>query len=138
MSHIDPERATFEAFKDLPRDQPVEMLNLIRLRERAAYPDGREATGLEAYKNYGKHSGPIFTRVGGTIIWRGRPQLMLIGPESERWDLSFIARYPSAAAFLEMVTDAVYQSEAVPHRQAAVADSRLLRHEPLEGGRTFG
>ena len=138
MSHIDPERAAFEAFKDLPRDQPVEMLNLIRLRERAAYPDGREATGLEAYKNYGKHSGPIFTRVGGTIIWRGRPQLMLIGPESERWDLSFIARYPSAAAFLEMVTDTVYQSEAVPHRQAAVEDSRLVRHQPLEGGKTFG
>lgn len=138
MSHIDPERAAFEAFKALPRDEPVEMLNLIALREKAAYADGREATGFDAYRNYGTHSGPIFARVGGTIIWRGKPQLMLIGPESERWDLAFIARYPTAGAFLEMVTDMVYQTEAVPHRQAAVEDSRLIRHQPLEGGAQFG
>lgn len=138
MSHIDPEREAFEVFKGLDRDHPIEMLNLIRLRETAAYPDGREVTGFEAYKTYGKTSGPIFARVGGTIIWRGRPQLLLIGPAEERWDLAFIARYPSASAFLEMVKDEVYQTEAVPHRQAAVEDSRLLRHKPLEGSGEFG
>ena len=137
MSHIDPERAAFEAFKSLDRDSPIEMFNLIRLREKAAYEDGREASGLDAYKAYGRHSGPIFTRVGGEIIWRGAPQLMLIGPESEHWHLSFIARYPSAAAFLDMVTDKTYQSEAVPHRQAAVEDSRLIRHAPLKAGSAF-
>ena len=100
--------------------------------------DGRDVTGFEAYKTYGKASGPIFSRVGGTIIWRGRPQLLLIGPADERWDLAFIARYPSANAFLEMVKDEVYQNEAVPHRQAAVEDSRLLRHKPLEGLSEFG
>ena len=36
--HIDPERAQFEAFKALPRDRPINMLNLVRVRERAAYP----------------------------------------------------------------------------------------------------
>lgn len=138
MSHIDPERAAFDAFKNLPRDQPIEMLNLIRLRDKAAYEDGREASGLDAYRAYGQHSGPIFTRVGGSIIWRGAPQLMLIGPSEETWHLSFIARYPSAAAFLDMVTDPVYQSDAVPHRQAAVEDSRLIRHAPLEAGARFG
>ncbi|GGE44196.1 hypothetical protein GCM10011367_18650 [Marinicauda pacifica] len=138
MSHIDPERDAFEAFKGLDRDHPIEMLNLIRLRDKAAYPDGRDVTGFEAYKTYGKASGPIFSRVGGTIIWRGRPQLLLIGPADERWDLAFIARYPSANAFLEMVKDEVYQNEAVPHRQAAVEDSRLLRHKPLEGLSEFG
>jgi uncharacterized protein (DUF1330 family) len=138
MSHIDPERDAFEAFKGLDRDHPIEMLNLIRLRDKAAYPDGRDVTGFEAYKTYGKTSGPIFTRVGGTIIWRGRPQLLLIGPAGERWDLAFIARYPSANAFLEMVKDEVYHNDAVPHRQAAVEDSRLLRHKPLEGLSEFG
>ncbi|PWE18209.1 DUF1330 domain-containing protein [Marinicauda salina] len=137
MSHIDPDRAAFEAFKALPRDEPVEMLNLIRLRERAAYPDGREATGLEAYKAYGEQSGPIFRRVGGRIVWRGRPRLVLIGPSDEAWDLAFVAAYPSAAAFLEMVADPTYQSDAVPHRQAAVADSRLIRHAPLEASDRF-
>lgn len=137
-SHIDPERAAFDAFKALPRDEPVHMLNLIRLRETAQYPDGRQATGLEAYKTYGERSGPIFQRVGGSIVWRGAPKLTLIGPAEEAWDLSFVAAYPSAAAFLEMVSDPVYQSQAVPHRQAAVKDSRLIRHRPLKVGDAFG
>jgi len=136
--HIDPERAAFEAFKTLPRDEPVQMLNLIRLRDQAAYPDGRQSTGAAAYKTYGEQSGPIFRRVGGSIIWRGEPKLTLIGPADERWDLAFVAAYPSAGAFLEMVTDPVYQSQAVPHRQAAVLDSRLIRHAPLSGGDAFG
>ena len=136
--YIDPTREAFQVFKDLPRDEPVQMLNLLRLRDQAAYPDGRAATGAEAYRAYGKRSGPIFQRVGGQIIWRGEPKLTLIGPADEAWDLAFIAAYPSAAAFLEMVTDPVYQSEAVPHRQAAVLDSRLIRHAPADSGRVFG
>jgi uncharacterized protein (DUF1330 family) len=135
--HIDPTREAFEAFKALPRDEPLEMLNLIRLREQADYPDGRSATGLEAYRAYGRFSAPIFQRVGGRILWRGAPRAVLIGPQDEHWELSFIARYPSAAAFLEMVTDPAYQADAVPHRQAAVLDSRLIRHAPLDGGEAF-
>ncbi len=130
--HIDPEREAFKLFKELPRDEPIQMLNLLRLREKAAYPDGRDVSGLEAYKTYGQTSGPVFKRVGGTIVWRGAPKLTLIGPSEENWHLSFVAAYPSAAAFLEMVTDPVYQNEAVPHRQAAVLDSRLIRHTPLD------
>jgi uncharacterized protein (DUF1330 family) len=138
MSHVDPERAAFEAFKALDRNKPVEMLNLIRLRDKAAYADGRSASGAEAYAEYGRQSGPVFRRVGGSILWRGQPELVLIGPADEHWDLAFIAAYPSAGAFLEMVTDAHYQANAVPHRQAAVADSRLIRHRPLEGSDVFG
>lgn len=137
MTHIDPTRESFEIFKIMPRDKPIDMLNLIRLRERAAYPDGRNASGSEAYMEYGKRSGPVFQRVGGEIIWRGEPQIMLIGPQDKLWDIAFIARYPGASAFLEMVTDPVYQTDAVPHRQAAVLDSRLIRHAVKTGGRQF-
>lgn len=138
MSHIDPSRDAFNLFKGLDRTQPVEMLNLLRFRKTAAYTDGREATGLEAYQAYGRESAPVFQRVGGKIIWRGQPQVTLIGPADERWDMAFIARYPSANAFLEMVTDPHYQTNAVPHRQAAVADSRLVRHAALPVGDMFG
>ena len=134
--HIDPERAQFEAFKALPRDTPIHMLNLVRVRERAAYPDGREATGHEAYAAYGRDSGPVFTRLGGTILWRGTFETTLIGPGDERWDYAFIARYADAGAFLAMVTDPVYR-EAVKHRQAAVEDSRLIRMGELDGGAGF-
>ncbi|GGA30616.1 DUF1330 domain-containing protein [Neptunicoccus cionae] len=135
--NVDPTRAQFDAFKSLPRDQPVNMLNLVKLRDQADYKDGRTATGEEAYKSYGAESGPIFARVGGEIIWRGSPKGMLIGPESEDWDVAFIARYPTLGAFLEMVTDPAYQA-IVFHRQAAVADSRLIPHHELEGGTAFG
>jgi len=134
-SHVDPERDQFEAFKGLPRDEPIMMLNLLRFREHAAYEDGREATGAEAYAAYGRESAPVFRRVGGEIVWRGRPQTVLIGPQDEHWDMIFVARYPSAAAFLEMVTDPDYRV-AVRHRQAAVLDSRLIRTTAIGGGNT--
>jgi uncharacterized protein (DUF1330 family) len=78
----------------------------------------------------------VFKRVGGSILWSGRPELVLIGPGSERWDTAFVAHYPSAGAFLAMVTDPEYRL-AVVHRQAAVETSRLIRTEPREGGQSF-
>ena len=62
---------------------------------------------------------------------------MLIGPSDEAWDDVFIARYPTAHAFLEMVTDPVYR-QAVTHRQAAVVTSRLIRCKPTQAGKGFG
>ena len=137
MPFIDPTKETFAAFRADDRPGPIHMLNLVRLRERAAYPDAREATGAEAYAAYGRESGPVFARLGGSIVWRGRFELMLIGPSDERWDLCFIAQYPSVAAFVEMIRDPVYR-EAVKHRQAAVADSRLIRLAPAIPGAVFG
>ena len=137
MSHIDPTRERFAEFRDLPDEGPIHMLNLVRLRETAAYPDGRAASGAEAYDAYGRESLPVFRRLGGRIVWSGDFRLMLIGPEDERWDLCFIAEYPSGAAFVEMIRDPVYR-EAVKHRQAAVENSRLIRHAVLPIGKTFG
>lgn len=132
--HVDPERAAFEAFKALPRDVPIEMLNLLRFRDRAQYPADHPAaaeglSGAEAYRRYSAESGPVFAGLGGAILWSGTPEVVLIGPAEERWDAAFIARYPDAAAFLAMVTDPAYRA-AVVHRQAAVETSRLIRMAP--------
>src|SRR5262245_13603194 len=137
MGHIDPTKEIFAQFRDNNREGPIHMLNLVRLRAQAAYPDGRKATGAEAYAAYGRESGPVFERLGGRIVWQGQFELMLIGPQEERWDHCFIAEYPSVAAFAEMIRDPVYR-EAVKHRQAAVEDSRLIRHAVLPVGKTFG
>jgi uncharacterized protein (DUF1330 family) len=140
-THIDPTRAAFDAFKSLPRDTPIEMINLLRYRDRAAYPADHPCaalglSGAEAYKHYGAESGPVFARVGGTIVWSGRPELVLIGPADAPWHAAFVARYPNSAAFLEMVTDADYR-RAVVHRQAAVLTSRLIRCAPRDAGGGF-
>jgi len=117
------------------------MLNKLKFYDQARYETDHPLantpmTGAEAYANYGADSGPIFSRVGGSIVWRGNFESTVIGPSDESWDQVFIARYPNAGAFLEMVTDPVYQ-QAVKHRQAAVLTSRLQRFGELELGDTF-
>ena len=138
MVHIGFTGEEFNAFRNVPRDGPIQMLNLVALRERAEYPDGRDATGAEAYAAYGRKTAHILERLGGRIVWRGKMEAMLIGPQdSENWDISFIAEYPSVDAFVSMIKDAEYRA-AMVHRQAAVKDSRLIRMEPLGGGENFG
>ncbi|WP_209547141.1 MULTISPECIES: DUF1330 domain-containing protein [unclassified Ruegeria] len=141
-SYIDPDRDQFEAFKALDRDKPIEMLNLVNFRAKAQYPPAHELadadlTGAQAYQNYGAETAAIIERIGARILWRGVFESTLIGPADEVWDAVFIARYPTAHAFLEMVTDPAYQA-AVIHRQAAVETSRLIRCGSGEAGATFG
>lgn len=137
---VDPTREAFAAFKALPRDTPIHMFNLVRFRPQAAYPAdhshaSRGLTGAQAYAEYGRSSAPVFSRVGGSIIWRGRMESMVIGPPEQTWDAAFIAMYPNASAFLAMVTDPEYRL-AVVHRQAAVLTSRLVRFAPAQGEST--
>lgn len=140
--YIDPSPANFQAFKDLPRDTPINMLNLLLYRDVAEYPEGHEHagkgwSGRRAYEEYGKTSGPIFKRVGGSILWRGRFETMVTGPEGREWHDGFIAQYPNAGAFFAMIKDPDYRL-AVVNRTAALADSRLVRFAPGEAGEGFG
>jgi len=135
--YVDPTKQSFAEFRANDRPGPIHMLNLIRLHAQARYPDGRTATGAEAYAAYGRDSRPVFTRLGGRIVWQGTFETMLIGPSDERWDICFIAEYPSVAAFVAMIRDPLYR-EAVKHRQAAVATSRLIRLKPRPPGVGFG
>ncbi|MGH8175616.1 MAG: DUF1330 domain-containing protein [Steroidobacter sp.] len=135
--YIDPTREQFAQFRSLQRSGSIHMLNLVRLRAKAAYPDGRDVSGQDAYRAYARESGPVFKRLGGRQHWVGRFEFTLIGPPAERWDHVFIAEYPSVDAFAEMIRDPVYR-EAVKHRQAAVEDSRLIRLQPRTPGEGFG
>ena len=82
MGHIDPTKEVFAQFRADNRAGPIHMLNLVRFRDNAAYPDGRNATGAEAYAAYGRESYLVFSRLGGRIVWRGSFELMLIGPRT--------------------------------------------------------
>lgn len=133
---IDPTKDDFARFREMDRVGALHMLNLVRLRKRAAYADHRDVSGAEAYRAYGQASAPVFQKLGGRILWRGRFEMMVIGPQSEMWDHCFIAEYPSVSAFVAMIRDPVYR-DAVKHRQAAVADSRLIRCAPGVLGADF-
>ena len=140
--YIDPSPTNFQAFKDLPRDEPIHMLNLLPYRHLAKYPEGHEHhgngwSGRRAYEEYGKTSGPIFRRVGGEIVWRGAFQTMVTGLDTRKWHDGFVAHYPNSGAFFEMIKDADYQ-KAVVNRTAALVDSRLIRFKPVMVGAAFG
>ena len=143
-TYIDPSLENFAAFKALPRDEPIHMLNLLLFRDLAEYPVDHEHaakgwSGRRAYQEYGKASGPIFSRVGGQLVWRGAFQTMVTGPtpDDKLWHDGFVAQYPNAAAFFEMIKDPDYQS-AVVNRTAALIDSRLMRFKPGASGGGFG
>ena len=135
-SHIDPTRENWTLFKSLPRDTPIQMLNLIKLRDRAEYPAGhpehaKGLTGREAYAIYKAGIAPIIAAAGGGMVWpcgsdRGALECTVTGPAGE-WDEAFVMGYPNSAAFMAMVKNPHYIAEVVPHRTAAVADSWLIR-----------
>ena len=137
MSHISFSREGFDRFRANDRPGPIHMLNLVLLRDQADYDDGTIATGAQAYATYGRLSAPVLARVGGHLVWRGAMEQMLIGPQDKMWDLCFIVQYPQPGAFTQMLKDPEYR-RAMPHRQAAVLDSRLIRMAPLPVGDDFG
>ena len=48
--YVDPTKETFAAFRQNDREGPIHMLNLVRFREKAAYPDGRDVTGVASLR----------------------------------------------------------------------------------------
>ena len=131
MPHIDPAPENWAKFKSLPRDTPIQMLNLIKLRDLAEYPEGhpnhgKGLTGREAYAIYGKAFQALVADDGAAMVWQAPLECVVTGPPGE-WDEAFVMGYPNSGTFMAMVKNPRYVSEALPHRTAAVADSRLIR-----------
>ena len=136
MEYVGFDGETFKSFKNIDDSRPLHMLNLVQLKKEAIYPDSTITTGFEAYMRYGKESEPVFKRLGGSIVWRGEMLIGLIGPVDEKWDICFIAEYPSVESFISMQRDETYR-KAVEHRQIAVKTSRLVRMAPISQGNNF-
>jgi uncharacterized protein (DUF1330 family) len=113
-----------EAFlKSLPDAGPVVMLNLVRLRARSADGDG---TGWDAYVRYSRMVMRLIKARGGTVLWGGDAQGVAFGdPGSQRWDYVVLVRYPSRAAFLDMMRSEDY-ARANVHRENGVEDHAIL------------
>lgn len=131
MGYVDPSRENWQRFKDLPRDRPIHMLNLIKFRELADYPEGhpnhgKGLTGREAYEIYREGFQRVVSGDGAAMVWEAPMECVVTGPEGE-WDEAFVMGYPDSGTFMAMVRNEEYIRDVVPHRTAAVADSRLIR-----------
>lgn len=136
MGNVNPTATQIEALAAGDMDAPIAMINLLRFREQAEYAEDFEAdpcTGHEAYGRYTEGALVALAKIGARPIWSAQAHQVAIGPEDESWDRAFIVHYPSLARFLEMIGDPDYQA-FVPHRTAALADSRLIRCDGSEDG----
>ena len=107
------------------------MLNLLKFRKKADYSNfkqlnpGKEISGKEAYDLYMKNTLPELKKAGSQIIYYGRCNNFLIGPESKKWDVILIVKHQSVIKFMEFAQHKEYLKHA-GHRTAALEDSRLL------------
>ncbi|MBB2495657.1 DUF1330 domain-containing protein [Aquipseudomonas ullengensis] len=129
MSTLNPSREQLAEFaQNMPADQPILMLNLLRYQEQARYPEGSEhdaCSGRKAYSRYSRTALAKVQGVGGRVEVLAQARVALIAPPDEHWDEVLLVRYPSREAFLSMLADSEYQAATV-HRTAALADSRLI------------
>ncbi|HWU71988.1 MAG TPA: DUF1330 domain-containing protein [Sphingomonas sp.] len=122
------------AFFGGTEDGPFVMVNLLKFKERADYPDGSDAglSGREAYARYGAGVQACLAAVGGKQIYAGAVTELMLGEVDEPWDMVALAQYPSRAAMMAMVQSPEYQA-IEKHRVAGLAGQLNIRTKPIGG-----
>ncbi len=106
-------------------------LNLIKLKKEADYAANpalapvHPISGQDAFFRYIKEAQPFLEASGGEILFIGKGDHFLIGPEKEYWDICMLIRQKSVADFFSFEQDEGYM-KITGHRMAAVEDTRLL------------
>jgi uncharacterized protein (DUF1330 family) len=116
-----------------PADGPISMLNLLKFKEKAEYPDGRatDLTGEQAYGLYGQGVAKLIHALGGRFAFVGRARALVIGDGELEWDNVAIVEYPSVAAFQQMTQSEAY-AEVHVHREAGLAHQLLIHCQTPE------
>lgn len=115
-----PKEMNAELIAGLPDSGPVVMVNLLTLRDRAAYT------------RYSRMTMPLIKARGGTVLWAGEGEAVAFGDKAgDHWDYVVLVRYPARAAFLDMMQSPEYAAANV-HREQAVA-----RHVILASSETY-
>ncbi|MBL8772498.1 MAG: DUF1330 domain-containing protein [Phenylobacterium sp.] len=127
-----PEQAM--AFFGGEEDGPFVMVNLLKFKPKAEYPDGSDAdlSGAEAYARYGEAVRVLVEKLGGRVRYSGQVTGLMLGEVEELWDMVALAEYPSLAAFRSMAMSP--EMAAIEHhRKAGLAGQLNIRTKPGEG-----
>jgi len=130
--HLHPQQDAGKKFYQEFQDKgKVVMLNLLKFKDKADYtnldalkPD-KDITGKEAYKLYSNGAIPELEKIGSRVIFYGKSNHFLIGPEHESWDAVMLVEHPSVEKFMAFAKSEDYLA-ILGHRTAALEDSRLL------------
>ncbi len=126
MTSISPNADQFRELAAAEDEGPVVMLNLLKYKAQA---DAGDATGEEAYREYGDTAVAMIEKRGGRVIWAGRADQILIGDPAADWDTVLLVEYPSRAAFLDMVSQPEYQ-DAHKHRESGLERTVVVACTP--------
>jgi uncharacterized protein (DUF1330 family) len=107
---------------------PMVMVNLLKFKDRAEYPDGSNAdlTGKQAYAIYGTAVMRCLEMVGGKGLFSADVTGLILGEVEELWDMVALAYYPSPQAMMTMVGLPEYQGIEV-HRFAGLQGQLNIR-----------
>jgi uncharacterized protein (DUF1330 family) len=113
-------------------DGPFVMVNLLKFKERADYPDGKDAdlSGREAYARYGAGVRACLAAVGGKSLYAGAVTDLMLGEVDDLWDMVALAQYPSRAGMMAMVQSPEYQA-IEKHRIAGLAGQLNIRTKTI-------
>jgi len=116
-----PNEDQIKEFGEQGEDKPIYMVNLLKFKEKANYPDKRETdlTGEEAYAIYAEEVAGHLEKVGGKPLFGGEVERLMLGEVEDLWDKVAIAMYPSRKAMLQMINDPDYIVSA-QHRVAGL------------------
>lgn len=113
------------------RPEPITMLNLLKFRAKAAYPDGRdpELSGRDAYQRYADRMVPYVESRGARVVFMGDIRALVVGEVGEHWDTAALVEYPSAREFLSIAMSPEVHEFSVD-REAGLEGQLLLMVGP--------
>ena len=116
-----------DALRNDPSPEPIVMLNLLKFRAKAEYPDGRKTdlTGAQAYGIYADAMRRVVERGGGKFLFAGDAKYLAIGAVESLWDIAAMVQYPSAAEFVKIATSPEVAEIGV-HRAAGLEGQLLI------------
>lgn len=120
-TYFEAEKEQFMEFLQRPIDTPLQMLNLLKFKDKV---EETALTGAEQYKKYMIAAAPFFQKANAKILYNGTPKFTIIGPPNQlEWDKVLIVEYATKADFVNMVTQKEYPGHL---RKMALIDSRLI------------
>jgi hypothetical protein len=99
---IDPNEEAINKLLDLPQDQPIILLNLLRFNEGEG--------GEPQFKKYVRHCLIHGPRFGVDFLYLGKGGHVMVAEEGQSWDAVWLVRYPNSKQFFALLHDADFKS----------------------------
>tara|TARA_R110002126_G_scaffold72364_1_gene180868 strand:+ start:25015 stop:25395 length:381 start_codon:yes stop_codon:yes gene_type:complete len=120
-NHQEINKEALKLLSTFDENAPVFMMNYLNYKVKVT---STGKTGEETYKDYMKAAFPFFQKIDADIIFKGKPQVIIIGPSEEKlWDEVLIVKYANKNDFFKLIQFKDYPREL---RASALLDSRLI------------